>query len=56
MLLSRSFQSTSETGLSDFHLITLAVMREKVSSSYNLQLLIIGSTKISRTENGRAAY
>ena len=45
MLVSRSFQSTWETGPSDFHLMTLTVKSEKVSS-YNLELSIIGPTKM----------
>ena len=47
MLLSRSFQSTRvlETGPSNFHLMTLALMKEKVSGSYNLELSVIGPVR-----------
>ena len=47
MLLSRSFQSRRvlETGLSNFHLMTLAVMKEKVSGGCNLELSVIGPVR-----------
>ena len=45
----RSFQSTCviETGLSDFHLITLTVMKKKALENSTPDLSIIGPTKTS---------